>query len=548
MKEYKIKLFTNKGLILCALITTVFLAILNVFKGISVSLIINSATGDANISLLLATIIGLSVAILDPVLNGICTYFKSKIGQKHNEVLKADLLEHIESISLDDYSKYHSGEFLTRLNQDSESVSSIVPDIFIDLIQSILLTLSAVGYLLFVNYKMALIIMLFIIPISLWGKYAMPKLQGIYKTRQEKESSLRIYIQEQVQNATFIKSFGLIKDSKEQFIKENKDKMHLVIKSDIMNHIAWGGGNILGTIAFIVCLSIGSYFVLKNEMTVGSVVGFSQVMSSVLYSATYIMGVIALSQSKLSSKKRVEEIFNIPKEEIKEIDKNTTLHKNLINKDNDKILKVENVKFYYDEDKVILNNFNANFEKGKLIGVIGESGCGKSTLVKLLLGLHLPQKGKIIINCKGEALSGKEIREYISYVPQNNFLMSGTIRENILKGNKEATEEQLNEVIKKAHLSDVIKSLPKGLDTMLGEGGTGISLGQAQRVTIARALIRNRPILILDEPTASLDIDAEKIVLQTIKELSKDYICIMVAHGEVAYSYCDEKILLKKEN
>lgn len=546
MKDYKIKLFTNKGLIFCALITTVFLAILNVFKGISISLIINSATGDTNISLLLATIIGLSVAILDPVANGICTYFKSKISQKHNETLKANLIEHIESISLDDYSKYHSGEFLTRINQDSESVSSIVPEVFIDLMQSILLTLSATGYLLFVNYKMALIIMFFIIPISLWGKYAMPKLQGVYKIRQEKESSLRIYIQEQIQNATFIKSFGLIKDSKEGFIKENKEKARLVIKSDIMNHIAWGGGNILGTIAFILCISLGSYFVIKNEMSIGSVVGFSQIMSSVLYSATYIMGIIALSQSKLSSKKRVEEIFNIPKEEIKEIDKNTILHKNLINKDNNKVLKVENVKFYYHEDKIILNNFNVNFEKGKLIGIIGESGCGKSTLVKLLLGLYLPQQGKITINCEEEVLSGKEIREYISYVPQNNFLMSGTIRENILKGNKEATEEQLNEVIKRAHLSDVIKNLPNGLDTMLGEGGIGISLGQAQRVAIARALIRNKPILILDEPTASLDIESEKIVLQTIKEISKDYVCIMVAHGELAHSYCDEKILLKK--
>lgn len=546
MKDYKIKLFTNKGLIFFALITTVFLAILNVFKGISISLIINSATGDTNISLLLATIIGLSVAILDPLANGICTYFKSKISQKHNETLKANLIEHIESISLDDYSKYHSGEFLTRINQDSESVSSIVPEVFIDLIQSILLTLSATGYLLFVNYKMALIIMFFIIPISLWGKYAMPKLQGVYKIRQEKESGLRIYIQEQIQNATFIKSFGLIKDSKEGFIKENKEKARLVIKSDIMNHIAWGGGNILGTIAFVLCISLGSYFVIKNEMTIGSVVGFSQIMSSVLYSATYIMGVIALSQSKLSSKKRVEEIFNIPKEEIKEVDKNTTLHKNLINKDNNKVLKVENVKFYYHEDKIILNNFNVNFEKGKLIGIIGESGCGKSTLVKLLLGLYLPQQGKITINCEEEVLSGKEIREYISYVPQNNFLMSGTIRENILKGNKKATEEQLNEVIKRAHLSDVIKNLPNGLDTMLGEGGIGISLGQAQRVAIARALIRNKPILILDEPTASLDIESEKIVLQTIKEISKDYVCIMVAHGELAHSYCDEKILLKK--
>lgn len=545
MSKYKIVIFNNKLLIVIAIFISLLISFINVGVGVTLNLILDSAMGLNNYSLINILILAFIVFISEPIMSGIFTYLKSTITQKNNEKLKSDLLQHIENIDLKDYNKYHSGELLTRLNNDSENVSSILSDGVIELIKGVLTVIISLIYAIFVSFEMTVTLLLFMPLLFFWGKYAMPKLQSIYGSRQQIESDLRIFLQEQIQNITFIKSFQIVNDSVQDLKKINKKKMKLVVKSDVTNQIAWGGGQALGSIGFLLSVGLGCYFVSKGEMTVGSVMGFSQVINYIIWPFTQMMGIIAALQNKLSSKKRVEEIFNIEEEQIKEVDTNSNLHKSILDINTDKILKVENLKFYYEEDNIILDNINIDFERGKLTGIIGESGCGKSKLLKLLLGLYVPQKGKISIQCNGEQISGKEIREYISYVPQNNFLMSGTIKENLLKGNKEATFEQLKEATKKAHIHDIIESLPNKYETVLGEFGAGVSLGQAQRLAIARALLRNKPIIILDEPTASLDPNSEKIILETIKEISKNYICIMVAHGEVAYSYCDCKIKLK---
>lgn len=544
--NYKIKIFNNKLLILLALIVSFIVSLISISTGITLNLILDSAMGINEYSLLEVFLFSLLIFISKPIIEGIFTYIKSLITENNNYKLKGDLLNHIENIPMEKYSKYHSGEFLTRLNNDTENVSSILSDGFIELIKGILTVIVALIYSFYVSITMTVALLLFMPLLLLWGKYVMPKLQGIYGKKQEVESNLRIFLQEQVQNIVFIKSFNITKDSVNQFKSINKDKMKVVIKSNIFNHIAWGGGDAIGSIAFLTSVGIGCYYISKGEMTVGAVMGFSQVINFIIWPFTEMMGIIANLQSKLSSKKRVEEIFNIKEENIEEIDSNSQIYKDIHNKNIEKVLKVEDLQFYYDEDNIVLDNLNITFKKGKLIGIIGESGCGKSTLLKLLLGLYEAKKGKISIEFNNHNVFSKDLRKYISYVPQDNFLMSGTIKENLLKGNKNATMEEIIEATKKANIYDVIVDLPNGFDTILGESGSGVSLGQAQRLAIARALLRENPIIILDEPTASLDLETEKAILETLKELAKEYICILVAHGDLAHSYCDEKIILNK--
>lgn len=545
--NYKIRIFDNKLLILLALIVSFILSLISIGMGATLNLILDSSMGLNEYSLLGVFLFSLLIFISKPIIEGIFTYIKSLITEKNNHKLKGDLLNHIENVPMEQYSKYHSGEFLTRLNNDTENVSSILSDGVIELIKGILTVIVALIYSFYVSIPMTVALLLFMPLLVIWGKYVMPRLQAIYGKKQEIESNLRIFLQEQVQNIVFIKSFNITKDSLDKFKNINKDKMKIVIKSNIFNHIAWGGGNAIGSIAFLTSVGIGCYYVSKGEMTVGAVMGFAQVINFIIWPFTEMMGVIANLQSKFSSKKRVEEIFSIKEENIEEIDTNSQIYKDMHNKNIEKVLKVEDLQFYYDEDNIVLDNLNITFKKGKLIGIIGESGCGKSTLLKLLLGLYETKKGKISIEFNNYNVFSKDLRKYISYVPQDNFLMSGTIKENLLKGNKNATMEEMIEATKKANIYDVIVDLPNGFDTILGESGSGVSLGQAQRIAIARALIRKNPIIILDEPTASLDLETEKIILETLKELAKEYICILVAHGDLAHSYCDEKIILNKK-
>lgn len=545
--NYKIKIFNNKLLILLALIVSFILSLISIGMGATLNLILDSAMGINEYSLLKVFLFSLLIFISKPVIEGVFTYIKSLITENNNHKLKGDLLNHIENIPMEQYSKYHSGEFLTRLNNDTENVSSILSDGVIELIKGILTVIVALIYSFYVSIPMTLALLLFMPLLVIWGKYVMPKLQSIYGKKQETESNLRIFLQEQVQNIVFIKSFNVTKDSVSQFKNINKYKMNVVIKSNIFSHIAWGGGEAIGSIAFLTSVGIGCYYVSKGNMTVGAVMGFAQVINYIIWPFTEMMGVIANLQSKFSSKKRVEEIFNIKEEDIEEIDTNSQIYKDIHNKNIEKVLKVEDLQFYYDKDNIVLDNLNITFKKGKLIGIIGESGCGKSTLLKLLLGLYEAKKGKISIEFNNHNVFSKDLRKYISYVPQDNFLMSGTIKENLLKGNKNATIEEIIEATKKANIYDVIVGLPNGFETILGESGSGVSLGQAQRLAIARALLRENPIIILDEPTASLDLETEKTILETLKEIAKEYICILVAHGDLAHSYCDEKIILNKK-
>lgn len=184
----------------------------------------------------------------------------------------------------------------------------------------------------------------------------------------------------------------------------------------------------------------------------------------------------------------------------------------------------ENVKFHYNNtDKNVLNDLNLTVHQGETIALVGESGAGKSTILNLVIGFNFATDGKVLVD--GEDISRIDLRSYrkhLAVVPQTSILFSGTIRDNITYGIENVSEEQLQEVVKAANLTDLIESLPKGLDTMVGEHGGKLSGGQRQRISIARALIRNPQVIVLDEATSALDSISEKLIQEALNNLTKD--------------------------
>ncbi|MCD7872593.1 MAG: ATP-binding cassette domain-containing protein, partial [Clostridiales bacterium] len=237
---------------------------------------------------------------------------------------------------------------------------------------------------------------------------------------------------------------------------------------------------------------------------------------------------------------RLIEICELPDEREsneKDIDVSET-YKNLVSID------FKNITFKYDRD-IILDNTSLSVSKGDFIAVMGISGIGKSTLLKLLLGVFNTDKGEISINLKNKNLPvDKHTRRLFAYVPQGNMLLSGTIRQNLTFINSDASESEILEAVKISCADKFINELPKGLDTVIGEHGIGLSEGQIQRLAIARSILSKSPVILLDEATSALDEKTEREFLVNLKNL-KDVTCIIVSHKKAALEICNKRVKIE---
>ncbi|MBQ7506816.1 MAG: ABC transporter ATP-binding protein, partial [Lachnospiraceae bacterium] len=205
-------------------------------------------------------------------------------------------------------------------------------------------------------------------------------------------------------------------------------------------------------------------------------------------------------------------------------------------------LNVKDVSYAYRNGNRVFSSVSFEGRPGEMIGLVGPSGGGKTTMLRLLLSLIRPRKGEIeIVSADGEAMKNAPyMRQFFSYVPQGNTMMSGTVRSNLLCVRKDATEEELTEALATACARDFIERLPNGVDTGIGERGVGFSEGQAQRLAIARALLKKAPILLLDEASSALDVETERRVLKNISENRGTHLCIVTTHRPTALALCDQ--------
>ena len=295
----------------------------------------------------------------------------------------------------------------------------------------------------------------------------------------------------------------------------------------------------LGILASFGTIGVGAYLVSCGRMDYGTVMAIVSLQMGV---STMIQGFGSALTTLSASLVKAGRVFDFLEMDCEEGQTEGTLS---LLKDATPI-EIDRLTFSYDGEKRILNDFSLCIKKGEKVILMGESGCGKSTLIKLLLGFYQKINGSV-------KLYGRELKEYsliqlrqiITYIPQRNYLFEGTIRENIMIGGigrEPITEDEIVHAAKMAYADEFIRTLPQGYDTPLVAGGNNLSVGQKQRIAIARAFLKDSPILLLDEPSSALDVHSGKMISQALRELMKDKVVIMVSHKRDGFDTFDRVI------
>ena len=493
-----------------------------VFNAACLKLLLDIATGDSSMPLLTGTLISLSVVILQHSIKSLYLIAIAKSQNKIAASAKVRFLNHIERMPQKSLEKYHSGDLLTRLSDDTDIAASVLPDIGSAIFTGLASCILAMAYAFYLSWQMALLCVILLPLPALWSRFMVPFIQKYAAMARAGESEIRSFSQEEIAYTPIIKSYTSYDKSVDRFSSKFNSLAHARVKSSTMNAILSGGANITAFLSFVGAAALGAYLSLKGEATAGTIIGFLQIQNYFVFPVSELGQLVGELQQGRAARARLKEIEDIPCEaetEAAAIDEEKME------------LHLDNVAFGYDGEPLFRN---ADFAlKGKqFVGVMGPSGCGKSTLIKLLLALYEPSEGEIYLTDGEKDVKGTGIRHDIAYVPQDHPLMSGTILENIAYGEDEPDRERAVKAAEKAGISDFIETLPEKYDTFIKEKGDNVSFGQAQRIAIARAIYKDSPVLILDEPTASLDQSSKDRIMRTVKAESEKRLCIMICHDQ----------------
>ena len=457
-------------------------------------------------------------------LNYLATYMNDWVGGKVTNDLKIDLYKKLMHQSSSFFDKQTSGKVLKGYNNDADkSCSGLLTNIK-TCISRLFSSISLIAVLFYNSWMLAIIAVIALTCAMIPLMKMKSTIKGVYNKSEGENAKVLTTYNEAFAGNKIIAAYNLYDLKKSQFNKLVNTVFGLRIK--ITQHIGWLSPlmHIIVSCGIGAVIGLGSYLIVQGKLTAGQFVSF---ITALIMLYTPIKGLGNNAKSMTTCLCAMERVVAKLDKKSGIIDKPDAIN---FPDFKDKIT-FEDINFEYKKDKPVLKNISFEVTKGETIALVGNSGGGKTTIVNLLPRFYKLKKGAIKID--GISINDiklNDLRAHIAIVFQDNFLFEGTIRDNILLGKLNATEAELHNAIKNSYLEDFINSLENGLDTQIGERGVLLSGGQKQRIGIARAFLKNAPILILDEATSALDNQAEHIVQQAIDNLMKDRTVFVIAH------------------
>lgn len=494
-----------------------------------------AGTIDGNIYVAVAIFGGLILASFALSISAI--WVRNILGIKAQNQMQRQLLDRMLRAEWHGKESRHSGDVLNRLETDVNVVVDFLAETIPNTLSVLALFIGAFWYLFSMDAMLA-IVTIAIIPIFiLLSKLYVRQMRNLTRTVRNSDSKVQSVLQETIQNRMLIKTLesgdamvGKLAGTQQELRQNVVRKTTFSVFSNLILNVGFAAGYLVAFLWAAIRLS-------QHTLTFGGMTAFLQLVNKIQGPARNLTKLVPAFVSVLTAAERLMELEEDPMEE----------QGDSIPMEAPCGIRFDNVSYAYDnEEQLTINSLSFDFKPGSCTALLGETGAGKTTIVRMILALLRPKSGDITIyNKKVEEQLSPLLRCNLVYVPQGNTLMSGTIRDNLLLGKPDATEEEMKETLKKS-CAEFVMQLPDGIDTICTEKGGGLSEGQAQRIAIARALLRNRPIMIFDESTSALDPETERQLLANILS-KKDKTIIFVTHRPAVVEYCDQTLKINKQ-
>ena len=470
------------------------------------------------------TIILVILYIVSAVCNFVQEIIMAKISVKVTYQLRERISEKMHRLPINYYDTRTQGEILSRVTSDVDMISQTLSRNITQLITSATTIIGVMIMMLSISWLMTIAVLV-VIPLSLMLMMVVLKRSYIYfGQQQEALGNVSSIVEETYSGHNIVKSYNGAEDAEEKFDKANKKVRSAAWKAQFMTNIVEPVFGFVSNLGYVLVCVMGGFLVVQRVITIGDVQAFIQYVQTFTQPLAEIGAAGNMLQGAIAASERVFEFLD-EEEEVPDTENSHCKEKY------EGRVTFQNVRFGYDPEKIILNDFSAEIQPGQTIAIVGPTGAGKTTVVKLLMRFYELNSGKILIDgIDSTDLTRSDLRDIFGMVLQDTWIYNATIMENIRYGSPNATDEEVIAAAKAAHCHKFIKTLPGGYNMVLNEEASNISQGQKQLFTIARVILKNPTILILDEATSSIDTRTEILIQQTMNEIMQGRTSFVIAH------------------
>ncbi len=484
------------------------------------------------------------------IISMICTYLQSvilqKIGQKILSKLRMDIFTHIESLSHEQLNNLPVGKLVTRVTNDTNSISMMFTNVLVTMVKNIMVIVGVLGAMLMLNYALTLMVLCFVPFIILFTVIFRKYSRKVHDSVNEARTDVNTYLSENLSGIKITQIFNQEEQKMEEFLEKSKSLQKAKLQRTFVFGIFRPMVYMLHISAILCLLYLGAKGYIEERVFFGQVIDSAVVVSFYMYISKFFNPIQTLAEQfdiLQSSFSAAEKIFTILDMEPKVVDEEDAMELEDIRGE----IEFQDVWFAYKEGEWVLKGVSFHVMPKQTVAFVGSTGSGKSTILSLIVRNYDIQKGRILIDgIDIRKIKISSLRKHFGQMLQDVFLFNGSVYENIAYGIENVTREQVINAAKVANAHNFIIEMENGYDTNIGDRGAKLSGGQRQRLAIARAVLKNPPILILDEATSALDTESERMVQDALTNLMKNRTSIVIAHRLSTIQNADEIVVLQK--
>jgi len=537
LRKFISEILVEKKLLLLVIVTNIAATLLSIIPPYLISIIVNNYIVPKRIEGLLPMIIVFLIIMISMWISNVLSgYYTSMLTEKILYSLRLKMYDRLLHARMSFYSDKHVGDLVSRIINDTANIGQAVVSGLIHIINDIMTIVGVIGAMLLLNTRLTLFVLILLPPMIIISRFLGIKTRRVSRSARESIGVLSTTAEETFSGILAIKSFNSEKAASKRFLEYSWNSVKIFTKAQLISSTFGFSMNVLSSLSTIIVIAYGGYLIAVGSLDIGVLIAFIQYANRFSGPINDIVSMYSQIQTVLASLERIYEII-----EINEIEDFSGLTKNYLSGE----IVFDHIWFSYNGNDYVLKDISFIVRRGETIAIVGSTGAGKTTLVNILLRFYEPTKGRILIDgIDISEYNRKFLRQRISYVPQETYLFAGTIMDNIKSGKPTASDEEVIEICKKLGVHSFIERLPNGYYTDVGEAGKRLSTGEKQLIAIARAMLRNPDIVILDEAMSNIDSETEELIRKAIRNLMVGRTGIIVAHRLTLTKECNRIIVI----